>query len=344
MGSIPIARSNDINPNRSKNFTYDALNRISTAQTTSTHATGPAYCWGETYQYDGVANGAWGNLTQIAATTNSAYTGCTQESGFSTQATTKNQLVGYCYDAAGNLSLNATCPTGSYTPTYNYNAENQLTSTAGVTYTYDGDGHRVMKSGGIIYWYGMASDQLDETDLTGSFTSSAFHVYIFFGGKRIARRNSANNVNYYFADHLGTARLQIQSGQTNPCYDADFYPFGGERIVTDTCDSAYKFIGKERESESGLDNFGAHYNSSALGRFMSPDWSDDLDPIPYANLGDPQSLNLIHMCVTTRSTRRTTTATSHTISQYPQPDAAFYAASLESSRDRQAQCRPSQQA
>jgi RHS repeat-associated protein len=33
----------------------------------------------------------------------------------------------------------------------------------------------------------------------------------------------------------------------------------------------YKFTGKERDSESGLDNFGLRYDSSSLGRFMSPD-------------------------------------------------------------------------
>jgi RHS repeat-associated protein len=32
-----------------------------------------------------------------------------------------------------------------------------------------------------------------------------------------------------------------------------------------------KLTGKERDSESGLDNFGARYDSSSLGRFMSPD-------------------------------------------------------------------------
>ncbi len=32
-----------------------------------------------------------------------------------------------------------------------------------------------------------------------------------------------------------------------------------------------KFTGKERDSESGLDNFGARYDSSSMGRFMSPD-------------------------------------------------------------------------
>jgi RHS repeat-associated protein len=34
---------------------------------------------------------------------------------------------------------------------------------------------------------------------------------------------------------------------------------------------AHKFTGKERDSESGLDNFIARYNSSNMGRFMSPD-------------------------------------------------------------------------
>lgn len=32
-----------------------------------------------------------------------------------------------------------------------------------------------------------------------------------------------------------------------------------------------KFTGKERDSESGLDYFGAKYYGSALGRFTSPD-------------------------------------------------------------------------
>jgi RHS repeat-associated protein len=36
-------------------------------------------------------------------------------------------------------------------------------------------------------------------------------------------------------------------------------------------DEHYKFTGKERDSESGLDNFGMRYNSSALARWMSPD-------------------------------------------------------------------------
>ena len=44
---------------------------------------------------------------------------------------------------------------------------------------------------------------------------------------------------------------------------------------------AYKFTGKERDAESGLDNFGARYYASAMGRFMKPD--------PLLNSGRPGS-------------------------------------------------------
>jgi RHS repeat-associated protein len=50
--------------------------------------------------------------------------------------------------------------------------------------------------------------------------------------------------------------------------------------------------GKERDTESGNDYFGARYYASTMGRFMSPDWSDIPEAVPYADLGNPQSLNL----------------------------------------------------
>jgi len=50
--------------------------------------------------------------------------------------------------------------------------------------------------------------------------------------------------------------------------------------------------GKLRDNESGLDFFGARYFSGAQGRFTTPDWSEKPEPIPYATLSDPQTLNL----------------------------------------------------
>jgi len=49
---------------------------------------------------------------------------------------------------------------------------------------------------------------------------------------------------------------------------------------------AHKFTGKERDAESGLDNFDFRYYASTMGRFMKPD-----DPFNW-NQSDPQSLNL----------------------------------------------------
>ena len=62
------------------------------------------------------------------------------------------------------------------------------------------------------------------------------------------------------------------------------------------CAFAHVFVsrstGKERDTESGNDYFGARYYASSMGRFMSPDWSAQEEPVPYAKLEDPQTLNL----------------------------------------------------
>ena len=52
------------------------------------------------------------------------------------------------------------------------------------------------------------------------------------------------------------------------------------------------YTGKERDTESGNDYFGARYYASTMGRFLSPDWSAKAEPVPYARLANPQSLNL----------------------------------------------------
>jgi RHS repeat-associated protein len=61
------------------------------------------------------------------------------------------------------------------------------------------------------------------------------------------------------------------------------------------CFTRSRFTGKERDTESGNDYFGARYYASTMGRFMSPDWAakeEGSDPVPYADLTNPQSLNL----------------------------------------------------
>src|SRR5580765_6119003 len=50
----------------------------------------------------------------------------------------------------------------------------------------------------------------------------------------------------------------------------------------------YKFTGKERDAESGLDNFGKRYHASSMGRFMT---SDPMG-IMKQKLVDPQQWNM----------------------------------------------------
>jgi len=66
----------------------------------------------------------------------------------------------------------------------------------------------------------------------------------------------------------------------------DYYPFGGVITNVDIGDDRYQFTGKERDSESNLDNFGARYDSSNMGWFMTP------DPLmASAKVWDPQTWN-----------------------------------------------------
>jgi RHS repeat-associated protein len=264
--------TNDRNSNRSQTYVYDAVNRITSAATLPACT---ATCWNLAFTLD-----QWANLTAVAGTGNATLT-----------PNANNQIsVGpFTYDASGNELTDVTS-------TYAWNAESEMKTGGGVTYLYDGRGDRVEKSGAKLYWYGPSGEVLDETDTTGSTTNAAFSEYIYFAGARIARRDYQNNVYYYFEDQVHSSRViaEIPAGTTTPtlCYDADFYPYGGEIDFTNTCPQNYKFQGKERDAETGNDYFGARFYSSTYGRFLSPDWSSVPAPIPYANLANPQTLNL----------------------------------------------------
>jgi RHS repeat-associated protein len=165
-----------------------------------------------------------------------------------------------------------------------------MKTAAGVTYAYDGDGRRVAKVGSKLYWYGSGGEILSETDAAGN----TLNEYVFFGGKRVALVPASGGALYYAEDMLGSSRVMVQANGTL-CYDADFTPFGGERSYTSTCAQNYKFQGKERDTETGNDDFGARYYSWRFGRWLSSDWSAVPVAVPYANLTNPQTLNLYAM-------------------------------------------------
>jgi len=269
---------NNRDASRNQTFTYDPLNRLLSAQNAGTDCTktlpdGHTEYWGNSYVYD-----PWGNLNQKQVTKCSA-----ENLSLTIASNNRAQGGSYLYDAAGNMlrDNNGT--------NYVYDPENRISSTAGYTYVYDGDGNRVKKSNsttGTLYWYA-SPGIIAESDLSGNVQ----HEYIFFAGERVARKNVGNQVFYYFSDHLKTASM-VTDATGNIKNESDYYPWGGELQLTNNFDNRYKFTGKERDPESGLDYFGARYYGNALGRFLTPDWAAKPVTVPYAHFGDPQSLNL----------------------------------------------------
>lgn len=143
------------------------------------------------------------------------------------------------------------------------------------------------QASGRSVWY-MSTGIVAESDLTGSLKSE----YVFFDGERVARKDFPGNaVSYYFSDHLKTASV-ITDSAGNIMEDEDYYFWGGELQIVNNDSNHYKFAGKERDSETGLDYFGARYYGNWLGRWMSPDWAAKPEAVPYSDLSDPQSLNL----------------------------------------------------
>ncbi len=274
--------------NRNQTFTYDGLNRLTSAWNAGSDCGriivgGLKAYWGNNYIYD-----AWGNLTSKSKIS----TACAGEN-LATTASVNNQLGGgYVYDIAGNMTYD---PTPGYQLTYTFDQENRITGVAGYAYTYDGDGNRVRKSNGnaagngTLYWY-MSPGVVAETDLAGTTKSE----YVFFDGERVARRDGATGtggVFYYFSDHLKTASVITDSAGIIKA-ESDYYPWGGELPFIANDSNDYKFTGKKRDTETGLDYFGARYYSNGLGRWVSADWSATPIPVPYADFNDPQTFNL----------------------------------------------------
>src|SRR5258708_2743467 len=258
--------TNGKDTSRSQAFTYDPLNRLTSAWDTS-H-------WGNAYSYD-----SWGNLLQ-----KNLMSGKPAGENQVVNADAYNHLIGYSYDAAGNMTHDDTNGLK-----YNYDQENRITGTAAYPYLYDGGGNRVRKVSGsesTTYWYA-SPGIIAESDASGNFTN-----YVFWAGARLAR-NVNGDIKYYVTDHLHSTDMFVE--KTGTVLAAQhFYPWGGTvpGVGVSTSNNHYKFTGKERDSESGLDYFGARYYSNGLGRFISADWSATPIPVPYADFGDPQSLNL----------------------------------------------------
>jgi RHS repeat-associated protein len=191
-------------------------------------------------------------------------------------------LTGYLYDAEGNRIAKGSITSMSCDPTANgfQTTQNYVLGPSGEELSmFDGGNHwqrtNVYAAGKLVGTYDLIADP----NSSSPATIPALH--------------------FHLEDPLGTRRMQLSAiGQ--PETDIQSLPFGDELYAfpdvnaPPTADDAtpLHFTGKERDQESGNDYFGARYYASAMGRFLSPDWSAKVAPVPYAKLDNPQTLNL----------------------------------------------------
>lgn len=156
---------------RTQNFTYDDLNRLTQAQSTSYNTL--------TYNYDQI-----GNMTYNSQMGSYIY-------GTKPHAVIQAGTNTYTYDANGNM---ITRP--GQTITYDY--DNKPIAINATTFVYDYSGSRIKKNNTVYIGKGYECTNGDCTK------------YIFAGSNRIASK-TASTTYYYHTDHLGSSSIITDS-------------------------------------------------------------------------------------------------------------------------------------
>lgn len=81
---------------------------------------------------------------------------------------------------------------------------------------------------------------------------------------------AADQVYFYHTDPAGTP-LAMSNASGTVVWTADYKPFGEENSVTAEPKNNKRFVGKEKDEETGLSYFGARYEDARIGRFIAVD-------------------------------------------------------------------------
>ena len=267
-------------------YNYDALNRntsVTEAQQNSA-GTWTFNLFTQNFGYD-----RWGNRTVSCSPCQSGVTGDTFTVDTATNRITAKNGTGMTYDSAGNQTYDAT---GNRW----FDGENRMhkATQGSVTshYVYDADGKRVRRIiGSTETWmvYGLDGELVAEYAANGA-SGSPQKEYGYRGGQMlIVAQTSPLEIRWTVTDHLGTPRMSIMGngasgGLLSSVKRHDYLPFGEELVagvgLRSSSSHGYeppsdgvrqKFTEKERDTETGLDYFGARYFGNTQGRFTSPD-------------------------------------------------------------------------
>jgi RHS repeat-associated protein len=105
---------------------------------------------------------------------------------------------------------------------------------------------------------------------------------------------ASEQVVFYHTDPVGTP-LAITNSTGAVVWQADYKPFGEENTVTSSAANEWRFVGKEKDTETGFSYFGARYQNAVTGRFIAVDPAGAVDEKTSRTndkmLLDPQRLN-----------------------------------------------------
>jgi RHS repeat-associated protein len=214
-----------------------------------------------------------------------------------TPAATSNRLMSsqvgatsenYSYDLHGNMTALAA------TPALNWDFKDQLRSIdlgGGGTayYTYDVAGNRARKviqrrSGPLEQRLYLGTLEIYAQIQGGAPQLERQTMHLMDGTSRLAMIDSrtigddgtpAQLIRYQFANHLGTAVLELDDAAQIISYE-EYYPYGSTSFQSvdasrEVPARRYRYTGKERDEESGLYYHGARYYAPWLGRWTACD-------------------------------------------------------------------------
>jgi len=103
---------------------------------------------------------------------------------------------------------------------------------------------------------------------------SAYSILLIYFSVNVV--SAGEKVYFYYADPAGTP-LAISDATGSVVWRASYLPFGEETINLATVQNNKMFVGKEKDSESGLYYFSARYMDPTAGRFTSPDIAEPIN-------------------------------------------------------------------
>jgi len=189
-----------------------------------------------------------------------------------------NQVVGWTYDAAGNLINDGTNQ-------YTYDALNRTSSVrqggTTTTYTYNGDGTLVKQIGSgaaTLYTQDLASPL---TQILQTKVGTATATDYIYGLNRLASLNGSTTT-WYAADALGSVRRTFDGASATPQSTINYDPWG---VVESGSVPTFGFTGELQDAATGLVNLRARWYSTTRGTFTAHRWrtNESWDTIPYSH-------------------------------------------------------------